>query len=73
MGRYEKLFNKVIDGVESCNEADGYSECQYCPYYNECKDAGELYPGIRTGSPLLHDIERLRMIMRRLDEIGGMK
>lgn len=73
MGRYEKLFNKVIDGVASCNEADGYSECLYCPYHDECKDAGELYPGIGTGSPLSDDIERLSMIMRRLDEIGGME
>lgn len=73
MGRYEKLFDKVVAGVESCNEADGYSYCEYCPYYEKCEDAEELYPGIRTGSHLLHDIERLRMIMRRLDEIGGMK
>lgn len=73
MERYEDLFNKVIAGVESCNEADGYSECSYCIYHDECAKNGDLYPGLAMGKALERDIERLSNIMHKLDEMGGMK
>lgn len=73
MWGYERLFNKVIDGVASCNKSDEYSYCEYCSYEAECRKNGELYPGIATSKTLMRDIERLRRILRKLDEMGGMK
>ena len=67
MPRYVELFDKVTDGIASCNEADGYSECIDCTYRNECEEAGELYPGLGMCSPLRRDIHILRNAMKKLD------
>ena len=70
MAKYAELFDKVTEGIGSCNEADGYSECQYCPYNDERAEAGEPWPGLGMCSPLSRDIVILRDAMEKLDAMG---
>lgn len=67
MAKYAELFDKVINGIASCNEADGYSECQYCPYNDERAEACEPWPGLGMCGPLCRDIHILAAAMEKLD------
>lgn len=69
MPSYVELFQKVLDGYGSCNEADGYSECQYCPYDAERAESGEPWPGLEMCSPLKRDIDTLTYAMQKLDDM----